>query len=125
MSTAQDEKSLPRQLQHKINLNYKAMTRLSMDLKMIPRSYKEHKFILVVTDEVTNFMVTIPNHQSRSEETGDTLTDHVFSKYSISECMIMDQDNAFMSTLINYSFKKLAIKSKMALIIITLYRSCN
>ena len=31
-----------------------------MDLKVMPRSYKGYKFIFVVTDEVTNFMVTIP-----------------------------------------------------------------
>ena len=30
-----------------------------MDLKVMPRSYKGYKFILVVIDEVTNFIVTI------------------------------------------------------------------
>ena len=85
------------------------MTRLSMDLKLILRSYKGHKFILVVIDEVTNFMVTIPIYQSRSEEIGDALIEHVLSKYSVPECMVMDQDHAFMSTLINYLFKKLGI----------------
>ena len=36
---------------------------------------------------------------------------HVFSKYSIPEYIIMDQDSAFMSILGNYLFKKLGIKS--------------
>ena len=36
----------PRQSQHKINPNYKAMTRLSMDLKVMARSFKGHQFIL-------------------------------------------------------------------------------
>ena len=39
------------------------MTRLTMDLKVIPTSYKGHKCIIVVIDEVTNFMVTIPTHR--------------------------------------------------------------
>ena len=55
-------------LQHGINPNYKARTRLSMDLKVIPKSYKEHRFILVDIDQVTNFMVIIPIHQSRSDK---------------------------------------------------------
>ena len=64
----------------------------------MPRPYKGHKFILAVIDEVTTFMVT--------------MIEHVFSKYSITECMILDQDSAFISTLINYLFKKLGIKLK-------------
>ena len=83
-----------------------------MDLKVIPWSSKGHKFILVVIDEVTDFMVTVPIYQSRSKEIGDALKEHVFSKYSILGCMIMDQDSALMSTLINYLFKKLCIKIK-------------
>ena len=44
------------------------MTRLSMDLKVMARYYKGHKFILVVIGKVTNFMVTIPIYQPMSEE---------------------------------------------------------
>ena len=105
-----NEKPQPILLQDGINHNYKAITRLHMDLKVMPRSYKGHIFILVVIDEVTNFMVTIPIHQSTSEEIGDALTEHVFGKYSIPECMIMDENSAFMSILIMYLFKKLGIE---------------
>ena len=59
-------------------------------------------------------MVTIPIHQSRLYEIGDTLIEHVVSKHSIPEYMIMDQYSASMSTLISYLFKKLGIKIKMA-----------
>ena len=86
------------------------MTRLSMDLKVMPISYKEHKFISVVIDEVASFFETIPIHQSRSEEIGDSLIEHVFSKYSVPAYMITDQDSAFISTLINYLFKMLDMK---------------
>ena len=67
------------------------------------------KFILVDINEVINFMVTIPIHQSRYEEIGYALIEHLFSKYTMLEYMIMDQDSAFMSTLINYQFTKLRI----------------
>ena len=37
------------------------------------RSNKGHKFILCVIDEVMNYLITVPIHQSQSEERGDTL----------------------------------------------------
>ena len=80
----------PKQLQHRIIPIYKAMTRHSIDFKVMPRSYRGFIFILVVINEVANFMVTIPIHQSRSEEIGDALIDHVFSKCSVPKHMIRD-----------------------------------
>ena len=66
------------------------------------KCYKGHRFILVVINEINNFMETIPIHLSRSEEIGDALIGHVVIRYSISECMIMDWDSTLMSTLIIY-----------------------
>ena len=93
-----------------MNPNYRAMMRLSMNLEVMPQSYRGHNFILGVINEVTIFMVIIPIYQSQSEEIGDALIGHVFSNYSIKECMNMDQEITFMSTLLNYLFKKLSIK---------------
>ena len=101
-----------RELQTRINLNYRPLSRLSMDLKVMPRWYKGHKFILCIIDEVTNYLITVPIHQSRSEEIGDALTENVISKYCVPNYIIMDQDSAFMSSLMNYLFKKLDIKIK-------------
>ena len=59
-------------------------------------------------------------YHSRSEEVGESLIEHVISKYSAADCIIMDQDsvfmstlmNVFMSTLMNFLFRKLDIKIK-------------
>ena len=83
-----------------------------MDLKVMSRSNKEHKFILCIIDEVTNYLITIPIHQSRSEEMGDALIESIITKYGLPEYIIMDQDSAFMSSVMNYLFKKLDIKIK-------------
>ena len=64
-------------------------------------------------DEVTNYLVTAPLYQARSKEVGETLMEHVITKYCTPEYMIMDQDSAFMSCLINHLFKKLGIKLKL------------
>ena len=37
----------------------------------MPRSNKGHKFILCIIDEVMNYLITVPIHQSRSDEIGD------------------------------------------------------
>ena len=84
-----------------------------MDLKVMQKSYRGHKFILCIIDEMTNYLITMPIHQARSEEIGDALIDNVISKYGIPQYIIMDQDSTFMSTIMSYLFKRLNIKIKM------------
>ena len=72
------------------------MSRLSMDIKVMPRSQKGHQYILCIIDEETNYLVTAPLYQARSEEVGEVLIEHVISKYDTPEYMIMDKDSAFM-----------------------------
>ena len=107
-----NEKPPTRQLQTRINLNYKPSSRLSMDLKVMPRSYKGHKDILHVIDKVTNYLITVPIHQAKSEEIGNTLIENIITKYCIPEYIIMDQNSTLMFSLMNYLFKKLDIKIK-------------
>ena len=95
-----------------MNLNYKPLSRLSMDLKVMPKSYRGHKFILCATDEMTNDLITMPIYHARSEEIGDALIDNVISKYGIPQYLIMDQDSAFMSTIMNHLFRRLNKKIK-------------
>ena len=101
-----------RQLQPRINLNYRLLSRLSMDLKAMPRSYRGDRYILCVIDEVMNYIIMTPIKQSKSEEVGEALINSVFSKYYVPDYMIMDLDSAFMSSLMNYLFKRLGIKIK-------------
>ena len=63
-----NDEPTPRHLQTRINPNYVPMSRLSMDLKVMPRSHKGHRYILCIIDEVTNYLVTVPIFQARSEE---------------------------------------------------------
>ena len=56
-----------RQLQARINLNYSPLSRLSMDLYVMPRSGKGHKFILCIIDEVTNYLIMVPICESKVE----------------------------------------------------------
>ena len=69
------------QLETRINLNYKPMSRLRMDLKVMPRSQKGHWYILCVIDKVTNYQVSAPLYQAKSEEVREALIEHVITKY--------------------------------------------
>ena len=62
---AHNKKPLVRQLQTRINSNYIPLSRLSMDLKVMHRSHKAHKFILCIIDEVTNYLRTLPIYQAK------------------------------------------------------------
>ena len=107
-----NDKPPSRHLQTRINPNYVPMSRLSMDLKVMPRSHKGHRYILCIIDEVTNYLVTVPIFQARSGEIGEALIENVITKYCIPEYIIMDQDSAFMSSLMTYLFHKFDTKIK-------------
>ena len=76
----------------------------------MPRSHKGHKYILCIIDEVTNYLITVPIYQAKSEEIREALINNLITKYCIPEYNIMDQDNAFMSSLITYLLAKFNIK---------------
>ena len=106
------DKQPMRQLQPRIYLNYRPLSRLSMDLKVMPRLQKGHKFILCIIDEVTNYLITLPIFQAKSEEVGDALIENIITNYCIPDCIIMDQDSVFMSNLMNFLFTRFEIKVK-------------
>ena len=55
----------------------------------------------------------VPIYQSKVEGIEEALIEHIITKYCIPNCIVMDQDSAFMSSLINYLFNKFNIKIKM------------
>ena len=108
-----NEKPPVRQLQTRINPNNIPLSKLSMDLKVMPRSHKGHKFILCIVDEVTNYLITVPIYHAKSEEIGEALIENVITKYCIPEYIIRDQDSAFMSLLMTFSLNKFNIKIRI------------
>ena len=63
-------------------------------------------------DEMTNYLITAPLYQARLEEVEEALIENIISKFGTSDYMMMDQDSAFMSSLMSYLFKKLGISIK-------------
>ena len=77
------------------------MSRLSMDLKVMPRSQKGNWYILCMIDEMTNYLIIAPLYQARSEEVGEALIENIISKFGTPDYMMMDQDSAFMPFLMS------------------------
>ena len=75
-----NEKPPVRQLQTRINLNYRPLSRLSMDLKVMPQSSQGHMFILCIIDEVAIYLTMVPIYQSKAEDIGEALIEHVVTK---------------------------------------------
>ena len=108
-----NDKAPSRQLETRINLKYRPMYRLSMDLKVMPRSQKGHQYILCIIDKVTNYLITTPLYQAKSEEVRETIIENVITKFGTPDYIITDQDSAFMSSLMSYLFKTLKITIKI------------
>ena len=108
---SRNEKLPSRHLQTRINPNYILMSRLSMDLKVMPRSHKGHKYILCIIDEVTNFLITVPIFHAKSGEVREALLEQVITKYCIPEFIIMDQDKCIYVITNDLSFPKARYKN--------------
>ena len=78
----------------------------------MPQSHKGQRYILYLIDEVINYLVTVPIFQARSEKIGEALIENVITKYCIPKYIIIDQDSAFMSSLMTYLFHKFDMKIK-------------
>ena len=81
----QNEKPCPRWLQVRLNPNYISLSRLNMDLKVMPRSHKGHRYVLCIINEVTNYLIMVPIFQAGSQEIGEALIENVITKYCIPE----------------------------------------
>ena len=64
------------------------------------RSYRGQKYILWIINEVTNYLITVPIHQAKSDEVAEAHIENVITKYCVPEYIIMNQDSAFMSSLV-------------------------
>ena len=82
------------QLQQRIKLNYRPLSRLGIHLKVMPKSHKGHKFILCITDEVTHYSNNCTNISFQIRRNGSCLNrKYEISIYCILDYIIMDLDS--------------------------------
>ena len=105
-------KHFDRPFQKRINLNVPAMTRISMDMKEMPPS-NGYTHILVLLCEISNFMVALPLHSTRTQTILETFQKGYIAYFGTPSHIICDQDPAFTSTLMEAFAEHLKIKMVM------------
>ena len=106
-------KSKQRYREGRIFLNYRPMSKVSMDIKYMPKAGNGMKFILVIIDGNLNYMVTVPLPQVKTELICEVLMVHLISKHSVPDMIICDMDATFMSSLMQYMLYKFKITLKV------------
>ena len=97
------------------------MSKLSCDITYIYRTSTCHKFILIVRDEVINNLMAILLNRVTSNETGDAVQNYVFCKHGPPSYQILDEDQKFISSVMQYIYKRLGIKIKALSCIISVH----
>ena len=100
-----------KQFENRKKLYYTSIRKLSCDIKCMYRASTGHRFILVVTNEVTNYLVTIPLHRGTSHDVGEALINYVFENMAPS-CLVFDEDQSFISSIMQYIYKRIGFKIK-------------
>ena len=69
---------------------------------------------MCIIDEVTNYLITVPIYQAKSEEVGEAIIENLITKYCIAEYIVMNQDSTFMFSLMMYLLTKFNIEVRTA-----------
>ena len=70
------------------------------------RASTGHRFIIVVTDEVTNYLVTVLLYSGISHEAGEALTNYAFCKHGPPSYLVFHKDQSFLSSVTQYIYKR-------------------
>ena len=105
-------KQFDRPLQKRININVPAMTKISMDMKQMPPC-NGYTHILVILCEVSNFMVALPLHSTKTQTILEAFQKGYLAYFGPPTHIMCDQDPAFSSSLMEAFAEKLNISMIM------------
>ena len=101
-------KQFQRPYQKRMNINVPSMTKVSMDIKqMVPSNGYSH--ILVLLCEVSNFLVALPLHSTRTQTIIEAFEKGYLAYFGPPTHLICDQDPAFTASLMEAFSKQLNI----------------
>ena len=83
-----------------------------MDLKVMPKSHKGHKFILAIINEVTKYLITVPHIPCQIRGSRRSSHRTHYNQILLTEYIIMHQDSTFMSLLMTYLLNRCDLKIK-------------
>ena len=98
LSVVQERQEFSETFQKGININIPAMTKISIDMKQIPQNHG-YTHILVLLCEVSNYMVALPLHSTKTPHILDVFQRGYLAYFVPPSHIICDQDPAFTSSL--------------------------
>ena len=102
-------KNFQRPYQKRMNINTPVMTRISMDIKLMPVN-RGYSHILVLLCEVSNYMVALPLSSTRTQSILEAFQRGYLAYFGPPTHIICDQDPAFTSSLMEAFVTHLNIK---------------
>ena len=105
-------KKFDRPLKKRVNINVPAMTKISMDIKHMPASHG-YSYILVLLCEVSNYMVALPSHSTRTPHILQVFQKGYVAYFRHPTHIVCDQDGSFTSSLMQAFTEQLNIKMIM------------
>ena len=102
-------KKFDRPLKKRVNINVPAMTKISMDIKHMPASHG-YSYILVLLCEVSNYMVALPLHSTRTPHILQVFQKGYVAYFGPPTHIVCDQDVSFTSCLMHALTEQLNIK---------------
>ena len=107
-------KRFDRPFHKRINLNVLSLTKVSMDIKEMPsaisKTGKPCKFLLVLLCKTSNFVVLVPLQSTTAGDICTAIKRDFIAHYRPPNCIICNQDPAFMSNLTSYFASQLGFK---------------
>ena len=100
MPTVQERQKFNRPLKKRVNINVPAMTKISMDIKHMPASHG-YLYILVLLCEVSNYMVALPLHSTRTPHILQVFQKGYVAYFGPPTHIVCDQDASFTSSLMH------------------------
>ena len=99
----------------RIPLHYRPMTRISMDVKTMVPSTHGHKYLLLCTCELTNYVVGIPLLDQTTESLFEAIYQRIICEHGPPHVVITDQGSGFTSNHMARLFKAFGIRHYMVL----------
>ena len=79
----------------------------------MPKGFDNFKFLLIVTCEYTNFIITIPLRDTQAKTIAETLIHRVITIFGIPDLLIVDKDRALTGQIINLLLQALQCTQKI------------
>jgi hypothetical protein len=94
----------------RIPLDFRPMSRLSIDIKHMPETKTGYKYILLCTCEISDYVIGIPIPDQKAETIADAIMYKIVCVFGPPKCLIMDEAQSLSAKILDILYKTLNIR---------------